>query len=45
MPKDDDGCPFQPEPRIVDSLNVSIKHISCGKAHTVAISEEGLMYT
>lgn len=45
MPKDEDGCPFQPEPRVVDSLNVSIRHICCGKAHTAAISEEGLLYT
>lgn len=45
MPKDEDGCPFQPEPRVVDSLNVSIRHICCGKAHTAAVSEEGLLYT
>ena len=45
MPKDEDGCPFQPEPRVVDSLNVGVRHICCGKAHTVAVTEEGLLYT
>lgn len=45
MPKDEDGCPFQPEPRVVDSLNVSVRHICCGKAHTVAVTEEGHLYT
>jgi alpha-tubulin suppressor-like RCC1 family protein len=45
MPKDEDGCPFQPEPRVVESLNVSVRHICCGKAHTVAVTEEGLLYT
>jgi len=44
LPKDDDGCPFQPEPRAVEGLNAFVKHISCGKAHTVAVSDK-LLYT
>lgn len=45
MPKDEDGCPYQPVPRVIESLTYNIKHIACGKAHTVAISEEGLSFT
>jgi alpha-tubulin suppressor-like RCC1 family protein len=45
MPKDEDGCPYQPEPRVVDALLESIKYICCGKAHTAAVSEEGHLYT
>lgn len=45
MPKDEDGCPYQPEPRMVDNLPESIRYICCGKAHTAAVSEEGHLYT
>jgi len=46
MPKDEDGCPYQPTPRIVDSLRpYHISSIACGKAHTVAVSEPGRIFT
>jgi alpha-tubulin suppressor-like RCC1 family protein len=41
MPKDEDGCPYQPVPRLVEDITCKVKHISCGKAHTVAVAEEG----
>jgi len=41
MPKDEDGCPYQPVPRIVDSLKEEIINVACGKAHSVAVSARG----
>lgn len=38
MPKDEDGCPYQPIPRLIEDLKeVKVKHVACGKAHTVAV--------
>eukprot|EP00448_Togula_jolla_P009877 CAMPEP_0170603602 /NCGR_PEP_ID=MMETSP0224-20130122/18997_1 /TAXON_ID=285029 /ORGANISM="Togula jolla, Strain CCCM 725" /LENGTH=1011 /DNA_ID=CAMNT_0010928489 /DNA_START=44 /DNA_END=3076 /DNA_ORIENTATION=+ len=46
MPKDEDGCPYQPSPRIVEHLRPhAVATIACGKAHTIAVSERGRMYT
>lgn len=46
MPKDEDGCPYQPTPRIVESLRpYHVSNIACGKAHTVAVSEQGRIFT
>lgn len=46
MPKDEDGCPYQPTPRIVEHLRPHVvATIACGKAHTIAVSDRGRMYT
>jgi len=46
MPKDEDGCPYQPTPRVVDHLRPHVvATIACGKAHTIAVSDRGRMYT
>lgn len=46
MPKDEDGCPYQPAPRIVDHLRPHVVlTIACGKAHTIAVSDRGRMFT
>jgi len=46
MPKDEDGCPYQPTPRVVEHLRPHVvATIACGKAHTIAVSDRGRMYT
>lgn len=46
MPKDEDGCPYQPTPRVVEHLRPHVvSTIACGKAHTIAVSDRGRMYT
>lgn len=46
MPKDEDGCPYQPIPRVVEHLRPhAVATIACGKAHTIAVSDRGRMYT
>eukprot|EP00929_Paragymnodinium_shiwhaense_P118883 TRINITY_DN90783_c0_g1_i1.p1 TRINITY_DN90783_c0_g1~~TRINITY_DN90783_c0_g1_i1.p1 ORF type:complete len:1072 (-),score=190.99 TRINITY_DN90783_c0_g1_i1:127-3342(-) len=46
MPKDEDGCPYQPAPRVVNHLRPHVVvTIACGKAHTIAVSDKGRMYT
>lgn len=45
MPKDEDGCPYQPVPRIVESLKDEVVNVACGKAHSVAVSAKGQMFT
>jgi len=46
MPKDEDGCPYQPAPRIVERLRPHVATtVACGKAHTIAVSEQGWMFT
>jgi len=46
MPKDEDGCPYQPKPKLISALkNMQVKQIACGKAHTVAVLENGHLYS
>jgi len=46
MPKDEDGCPYQPTPRVVEHLRPHVVFtVACGKAHTIAVSDRGRMYT
>ncbi|CAE8585442.1 unnamed protein product, partial [Polarella glacialis] len=46
MPKDEDGCPYQLIPRVVDILRPHfVNTIACGKAHTIAVSDRGRMFT
>lgn len=46
MPKDEDGCPYQLTPRVVDHLRPHfVSTIACGKAHTIAVSDRGRMFT
>ena len=38
MPKDEDGCPYLPKPRLIDSLKeLSVGYVACGKAHTISL--------
>ena len=45
MPKDEDGCPYQPIPRLVEDLATTVTFVACGKAHTVVVSAEGHLYS
>ena len=46
MPKDEDGCPYQPKPKMIQDLkNHEVKEVSCGKAHTVAVLRSGHLYS
>jgi len=46
MPKDEDGCPYQLTPRVVQHLRPHVvANIACGKAHTIAVSDKGKMFT
>lgn len=46
MPKDEDGCPYQPKPKLIAALrSMEVKQIACGKAHTVAVLENGHLYS
>ncbi len=43
MPKDVENYPFQPVPRLVKGLmNHFVVKVSCGDAHTVAITREDI---
>lgn len=46
MPKDEDGCPYQLTPRVVEHLRPHVvATVACGKAHSIAVSERGRMFT
>ena len=46
MPKDEDGCPFQPKPKLISALrSLEVKEIACGKAHTIAVLKGGNVYS
>lgn len=46
MPRDADACPYQPCPKLIDSLkNNYIIHIACGKAHSMAIDNLHSLFT
>jgi len=45
MPKDEDGCPYQPTPRLVEDLAAVVCYVACGKAHTVVVCAEGHLYS
>lgn len=46
MPRDADSCPYQPFPKLVESLkNIFIIHIACGKAHSLAIDNTYSLFT
>ena len=46
MPKDEDGCPYQPRPKLIVALkSMEVKEVSCGKAHTVAVLNNGHLYS
>jgi E3 ubiquitin-protein ligase HERC3 len=46
MPKDEDGCPYQLTPRVVEALRPhAVLSIACGKAHTISITDKGRMCT
>mmetsp|Transcript_25606 Transcript_25606/g.29415 ORF Transcript_25606/g.29415 Transcript_25606/m.29415 type:complete len:95 (+) Transcript_25606:454-738(+) len=46
LPTDIEGYPYQPTPRIVELLSdAKIIQISCGDAHTVALSSDGKLYS
>ena len=45
MPKDVEGYPYQPVPRLVEALrDVWIISIACGDAHTVAVARDGRLF-
>ena len=46
LPTDIEGYPYQPTPRIVDLLsNIKIVQIACGDAHTVALTNDGKLFS
>lgn len=46
MPRDSDACPYQPYPKLIESLKGTfIIKISCGKAHSIAIDNNYNLYT
>jgi alpha-tubulin suppressor-like RCC1 family protein len=46
MSRDADNCPYQPHPRLIETLrNHAMVSIACGKAHSLAIDNEGCLYT
>lgn len=46
MPKDEDGWPYQPKPKLISALRtMTVKQIAWGKAHTVAVLENGHLYS
>jgi alpha-tubulin suppressor-like RCC1 family protein len=46
MSRDADNCPYQPYPRIIESLKNNVMlNIACGKAHSLSIDNEGCLYT
>ena len=46
MPKDADGCPYQPYPRIIETLkSLYLNNIACGKAHSIGIESTGCLYS
>jgi alpha-tubulin suppressor-like RCC1 family protein len=46
MPKDEDGCPYQPKPKLIVALKqMEVREVACGKAHTVAVLQNGNLYS
>lgn len=46
LPTDIEGYPYQPTPRLVELLlNIVVTQIACGDAHTVALTNEGRLYS
>jgi len=46
MPKDSEGYPCQPSPCLIKLLmNVKVKEVACGDAHTIALTNEGKVYS
>lgn len=46
MPRDSEGYPYQPIPMQIKLLNnVKIKEISCGDAHSIALTQDGKLYS
>ncbi len=46
MPKDEDGCAYQPKPKLITALkNFKVNEIACGKAHSVAVLANGAFYS
>ena len=46
MPKDEDGCPYQPKPKLITVLKaLEVRQVACGKAHTVAVLSNGHLYS
>ena len=46
MPKDADNCPYQPYPRLIETLkSLIMTHIACGKAHSLSIDSSGCLFT
>jgi alpha-tubulin suppressor-like RCC1 family protein len=46
MPRDSEGYPYQPNPAQIKLLsNVKVKEISCGDAHSIALTTEGKLYS
>jgi alpha-tubulin suppressor-like RCC1 family protein len=46
MPKDEDGCPYQPKPKLIVVLKQQeVRQVACGKAHTVAVMCNGHLYS
>ena len=46
MPKDIDNCPYQPHPKIIETLkHLNMIQIACGKAHSLSIDSNGCLFT
>lgn len=46
MSRDADNCPYQPQPRLIESLKHQVMGgIACGKAHSLAIDNGGALLT
>jgi alpha-tubulin suppressor-like RCC1 family protein len=46
LPTDIEGYPYQPTPRLVELLqHIVVSQIACGDAHTVALTNEGRLYS
>ena len=46
LPTDVEGYPYQPTPRLIELLQgIKIVQIACGDAHTVALTNEGRLFS
>ena len=46
MPRDSEGYPYQPIPMLIKLLNnVNVKELSCGDAHSIALTVDGRLFS
>ena len=45
LPKDREGCPYQPYPLEIEQLrHIGIREVAAGDGHTIAVSSDGSVY-